>query len=135
MQYSCSLNRSQLIDLAINQYFYHVDNKNLDKVMECFHENAMLCVQRTSWSIFAGKKNIKKLYIDINREYDVIVHRDFTCTVDEQNGRIAASFITEVANNRGDKSFMETTNFWRVRDNKFQEVYVYQSAENPLHLS
>ena len=33
------------MDLAIQRYFANVDRKNLDAVLACFHENAMLTVQ------------------------------------------------------------------------------------------
>ena len=41
MQYQSTLDREGLVDLALNKYFGNVDNKNLDAVMDCFHENAM----------------------------------------------------------------------------------------------
>ena len=61
-----------------------------------------------------------------------IVHRDFECTVDEKNGRIVASFVAELVGAEGNKTFLENTNFWRVRGDKFQEVYVYMSGKNVL---
>ena len=58
MQYQSTLDRDGLVDLALNKYFGNVDNKNLDAVMDCFHENAMLTVQ-TSFTIHEGKENIQ----------------------------------------------------------------------------
>lgn len=131
MQYSCSLDSDGLIDLALNKYFANVDKKNLDAVLNCFHDNAMMTVQ-TAFAQHVGKQNIKRMFTDFMGAYDAIVHRDFTCTVDAANGRIAASFIAELTQADGKRTFLENTNFWRVRDDKFQEVYIYMSGENPL---
>jgi len=45
MQYQSSLDREGLAVLALEKYFANVDAKNLDAVMDCFHDNAMLTVQ------------------------------------------------------------------------------------------
>lgn len=131
MQYQSDLNRNGLIDLAINKYFANVDKKDLDAVLECFHDNAMITIQ-TAFASHVGVENIKRMFIDFMGAYDTIIHRDFTCTVDETNGRITASFIAELTTADGNKTVLENTNFWRVRGDKFQEVYIYMSGENPL---
>ena len=131
MQYQSNLNEQQLIDLAINQYFGNVDKKDLEAVLDCFHDNAMLTVQ-TVFTIHEGKQNIGRMFKDFFDSYDVIIHRDFTYTVDEVNGRIVASFVAELKDNEDNTTYLHNTNFWRIRDNKFQEVYVYMSGENPL---
>ena len=131
MQYQSSLSEQQLIDLAINQYFGNVDNKDLEAVLDCFHDNAMLTVQ-TVFTIHEGKQNIGRMFKDFFDSYDVIIHRDFTYTVDEVNGRIVASFVAELKDSEDNTTYLHNTNFWRIRDDKFQEVYVYMSGENPL---
>ncbi len=131
MQYQSSLDREGLIELAINKYFASVDRKDLDAVLDCFHDNAMITTQ-TSFTTHAGKASIERMFKDFMSAFDVIIHRDFTCTVDEDNGRICASFVAELTDSEGGKTYLENTNFWRIRDNKFQEVYVYMSGENVL---
>lgn len=131
MQYQSDLNRNGLIDLAINKYFANVDKKELGAVLECFHDNAIITIQ-TAFASHVGIENIKRMFIDFMGAYDTIVHRDFTCTVDEANGRITASFIAELTTADGNKTVLENTNFWRVRGDQFQEVYIYMSGENPL---
>jgi len=131
MQYQCNLNGQELIDLAINQYFGNVDKKDLEAVLNCFHDNAMLTVQ-TVFTLHEGKQNIGRMFKDFFDNYDIILHRDFTYTVDEMNGRIVASFIAELKDSGGNTTYLHNTNFWRIRGNKFQEVYVYMSGENPL---
>jgi ketosteroid isomerase-like protein len=131
MQYQSSLSRDELVDLALNKYFGNVDKKNLDAVLDCFHDNAMITVQ-TAFAVHDGKDNIKRMFVDFMGAWDTIIHRDFTCTVDETNGRITACFTAELVDSDGNTTLLYNTNFWRIRGDKFQEVYIYMSGENPL---
>jgi hypothetical protein len=131
MQYQSALNREQLTELAIHSYFGNVDKKNLDDVVGCFHDNAMITVQ-TAFITHAGKDEIRRMFIDFMGAYKTIIHKDFTCTVDENNSRITASFTAELEDDDGNWTTLHNTNFWRIRGDKFQEVYIYMSGENPL---
>jgi len=131
MQYQSSLSRDELVELALNKYFGNVDAKNLDAVLDCFHDNAMITVQ-TAFTVHDGKENIKRMFIDFMGAWETIIHRDFTCTVDETNGRITACFTAELVDSEGNTTLLYNTNFWRIRGGKFQEVYIYMSGENPL---
>lgn len=131
MQYQSTLDRDGLTDLALNKYFGSVDAKNLDAVLDCFHDEALLTTQ-TAHTTHAGKAAIKRMFTDFMGAFEMIVHRDFECTVDEKNGRIVASFVAELTDADGNKTLLENTNFWRIRGDKFQEVYVYMSGENVL---
>jgi len=131
MQYEPSLSRDQLIELATKTYFGNVDTKNMDGALDYFHDGALFCVQ-TAFTRHSGKAEIRRMFEDFFGAYETIVHRDFTCTVDEANGRIAACFVAELTDADGAVTLLNNTNFWRVRDGKFQEVYVYMSGANVL---
>lgn len=131
MQYQSTLNRDGLIELALNRYFANVDARNIEAVLECFHDNAMITVQ-TAFATHVGSAGIRRMFEDFMSAYETIVHRDFTCTVDEKNGRIAASFTAELVDHEGNTTLLENTNFWRIREDRFQEVYIYMSGANPL---
>lgn len=131
MQYEPGLTRDQLIELATKTYFGNVDAKNLEGALACFHDEALFCVQ-TAFTRHAGKAEIKRMFEDFFGAYAKIVHKDFTCTVDEKNGRITASFEAVLTGHDGKVTQLFNTNFWRIRDGKFQEVYVYFSGENVL---
>ncbi len=131
MQYEPGLARAELIELATRTYFGNVDAKNMDAALDCFHDGALFCVQ-TAFTRHSGKDEIRRMFEDFFGAYETIVHRDFTCTVDEANGRIAASFVAELTDADGGVTILNNTNFWRVRDGKFQEVYVYMSGANVL---
>ena len=131
MQYEASLNRAELIDLALKRYFANVDAKNMDAVLDCFHDEALFCVQ-TAFTRHAGKAELRRMFTDFFDSWTTIIHKDFTCTVDEKNGRISASFEAVLTAEDGSVTQLFNTNFWRVREDKFQEVYVYMSGANPL---
>lgn len=135
MQYEPALSRADLIDFALNKYFARVDAKDMDAVLDCFHDTALFCVQ-TAFTRHSGKSEIARMFEDFFAAYATIIHRDFTCTVDAANGRITASFTAELHDHAGQVTLLENTNFWRLRPGqdgvKFQEVYVYMSGANPL---
>ena len=131
MQYEPMLNRAELIALATKSYFGNVDAKNMEGALACFNDEALFCVQ-TAFTRHAGKDAIKRMFQDFFGAYASIVHKDFVCTVDEKNGRIAASFEAVLTGHDGKITQLFNTNFWRIRDGKFQEIYVYFSGENIL---
>lgn len=53
-------------------------------------------------------------------------------TGNDGNGRIAASVVTESAGYDEGMALLNNRNSWRVRDGKFQEVYVYMRGANVL---
>ena len=131
MQYEPTLSRAELIDLATIQYFGNVDKKDLGAALACFQDEALFCVQ-TDFTRHAGKAAIKRMFEDFFGAFKTIVHKDFECTVDEKNGRVTASFEAVLTGHDGSVTRFFNTNFWRVRDGKFQEVYVYFSGSNVL---
>ncbi len=131
MQCAPSLNRAELIELAIKSYFGNVDAKNMEATLNCFHDEALFCVQ-TAFTRHAGKAEIRRMFADFFSSWESIVHKNFVCTVDEKNGRITASFEAVLTATDGSTARFFNTNFWRIRDGKFQEVYVYFSGANVL---
>lgn len=131
MQYQPTMSRDALIKLATQQYFANVDAKRMEETLACFHEEALFTVQ-TSFTTHSGKAEIRRMFEDFFSTYAKIVHKDFVCTVDEKNGRISASFEAVLTGHDGKVISLFNTNFWRVRDGKFQEVHVYMSGANVL---
>ncbi len=131
MQHPPSLSRAALITLATGNYFARVDAKDMEGALACFNDGAIFTVQ-TSFTTHAGKAEIRRMFEDFFGAYATIVHKDFTCTVDEANGRIAASFEAVLTDAQGQVTRLFNTNFWRVRDGRFQEVHVYMSGANVL---
>ena len=131
MHYAPTLTRAALVDLAITRYFANVDAKNMPAVLDCFNDAALLTTQ-TSFTTHAGKPAIERMFADLFATWETLVHKDFTITVDELNGRIAASFEAVLTGADGKVIQLFNTNFWRVREGRFQEVHVYMSGANVL---
>ncbi len=131
MQYEPTLSRAELIEFATKSYFGSVDAKDMAATLACFHDESSLTVQ-TSFTRHAGKPAIHRMFEEFFGSFETIVHRDFTCTVDEANGRISASFEAVLTAADGSVTRLNNTNFWRFRDGKFQEVHVYMSGANVL---
>ena len=131
MQYEPTLDRDGLVDLAINKYFGNVDKKNMDGVLDCFHDGALMCVQ-TDFVRHDGKAEVRRMFEDFFQTWDTILHHQFVTTVDEKNGRVSAAFEAVLTDADGGRTVFNNTNFWRVRDGKFQEVYIYFSGPNVL---
>lgn len=131
MQYPPSLDRDGLIKLALHDYFGSVDAKNMAATLACFHDTAHLTVQ-TSFTRHAGIAEIERMFEGFFGAYETIVHKDFTCTVDAANGRISASFEAVLTAADGSVTRLFNTNFWAVRDGRFEAVAVYMSGANVL---
>lgn len=131
MQYQPTLSRAELIELATKRYFASVDAKNMEATLDCFHDESLFCVQ-SSFTRHAGKAAIRRMFEDFFAGFETIVHQDFVCTVDEANGRVSASFEAVLTGHDSSIISLRNTNFWRVRDGRFQEVYVYMSGANVL---
>ena len=131
MQYEPTLSRAELIAFATKSYLGSVDAKDMAATLACFHDESLLTVQ-TSFTRHAGKPAIRRMFDEFFSSFETIVHRDFTCTVDEANGRISASFEAVLTAADGSVTRLNNTNFWRFRDGKFQEVHVYMSGANVL---
>ena len=131
MQYQPTLSRDELIRLATQAYFANVDAKNMDATLDCFHDEALFCIQ-SSFTRHAGKTEIRRMFEDFFEGFETIVHKDFVCTVDQANGRISASFEAVLTGHDGSVTSLLNTNFWRIRDGRFQDVYVYMSGANVL---
>lgn len=131
MQYQPSLSRAELIELATKRYFANVDAKDMEATLDCFHDESLFCIQ-SSFTRHNGKSEIRRMFEDFFAGFQTIVHKDFVCTVDQANGRISASFEAVLTGHDGSVTSLSNTNFWRVRDGRFQEVYVYMSGANVL---
>jgi len=103
----------------------------MEATLDCFHDESLFCVQ-SSFTRHAGKAAIRRMFEDFFAGFETIVHQDFVCTVDEANGRVSASFEAVLTGHDGSIISLRNTNFWRVRDGRFQEVYVYMSGANVL---
>lgn len=131
MQYQTQLNRNQLVDLVLTQYFANIDRKDLDGILACFHDSALVTIQ-TSFALHEGKASVGRMFADLFARHRRITHKNISCTVDAKNGRIAAHYIEELVANDGTRTVFDNTAFWRLRADRFQALFVYESGAQML---
>ena len=125
------LSAEEIISLVENSYFYNVDNKNLDAVVECFTEDAELTVQ-TAHVTHRGHTEIRRMFGDFMRDIPVIYHGDYSHVVDVDNQLIASQFLARNELADGSEVAMRNCNFFVLKDGRFDKVTIYMSGDNPL---
>ena len=121
------------VDIVTKRYFDGVDNYNLDQVLGCFHEDAVL-TEVTSMTIHEGRdKGIQTMFKGLFSAHDRIWHGNFVHTADTQEQAICSQFSVEVTPT-GAANFLryENCNRFYLRDGKFDSVFVYMSGDNLL---
>lgn len=119
------------VDIVTKRYFHGVDNHDMDMIMDCFHEDAVL-KEMTSDTTHDGYEAIKEMFDGLLSTYSRIWHGNFVHTVDQQEQSICSQFSVEVTDETGDLSRYENCNRFLLKDGKFAEVFVYMSGENLL---
>jgi ketosteroid isomerase-like protein len=121
------------IDIVTKRYFDGVDNYNLDQVLDCFHEDAVL-TEVTSMTVHEGRdQGIRKMFEGLFDAHSRIWHGNFVHTADTENEAICSQFSVEVTPKGADEELRyENSNRFYLEDGKFTRVYVYMSGENLL---
>lgn len=119
------------VDIVTKRYFHGVDNNDVDMIMACFHEDAVL-KEMTSDTTHDGHGAIKKMFDGLLGTYRRIWHGNFVHTVDQQEQTICSQFSVEVTDEAGDLNRYENCNLFLLKDGKFAQVFVYMSGENLL---
>jgi len=121
------------IDIVTKRYFDGVDNYNLDQVLDCFHEDAVL-TEVTSMTVHEGRdQGIREMFEGLFDAHSRIWHGNFVHTADTENEAICSQFSVEVTPKGADEELRyENSNRFYLKDGKFTRVYVYMSGENLL---
>lgn len=121
------------IDIVTKRYFDGVDNYNLDQVLDCFHEDAVL-TEVTSMTVHEGRdQGIRKMFEGLFDAHSRIWHGNFVHTADTANEAICSQFSVEVTPKGADEELRyENCNRFYLKDGKFTRVFVYMSGENLL---
>ena len=126
------LTAGQLVELVEQHYFHNVDSKNIDPVLKCFAEDAVLSVQTAGASHSGRDGPIRKMFEGFMGEVKTIYHGDFTHVVDIENQKIATQFVARNDYDDGQHVEMRNCNFFELEDGLFKLVTIYMSGENPL---
>lgn len=119
------------IDIVTKRYFDGVDNKNIDEVLDCFTEDAML-TEVTSQTVHNGKAAIRAMFTKLFADFSSIWHGNFVHTADPQSNTICSQFTVLITPNNGEELRYENCNRFYQKNDKFHRVYVYMSGDNLL---
>ena len=126
------LTAGQLVELVEKHYFHNVDSKNIDPVLKCFAEDAVLSVQTAGASHSGRDGAIRKMFEGFMGDIKTIYHGDFTHVVDIENQKIATQFVARNDYDDGQHVEMRNCNFFELEEGLFKLVTIYMSGENPL---
>jgi ketosteroid isomerase-like protein len=120
------------VDIVTKRYFQGVDNYDMDLILDCFHDDAVL-TEMTSSTVHDGKEQIKEMFVGLFDAHTRIWHGNFVHTVDVQEHAICSQFSVEVTGkDSGELNRYENCNRFYLKDGKFTRVHVYMSGENLL---
>ena len=88
------------IDIVTKRYFDGVDKQNLQQVLDCFHEDAVL-TEVTSMTVHEGRDaGISTMFQGLFAAHDRIWHGNFVHTADTESEAICSQFSVEVTSGR-----------------------------------
>jgi len=119
------------VDIVTKRYFDGVDNKNLDKVLNCFTPDAVLH-EATSDTTHEGREAIRAMFVKLFEDFESIWHGNFVHTADPQSNTINSQFTVLITPNGSDQLRYENCNRFYLKDRLFHRVYVYMSGDNLL---
>ena len=120
-------------DIVTKRYFHGVDNYDMEQVLDCFHEDAVL-TEVTSMTVHEGREQgIRTMFEGLFAAHDRIWHGNFVHTADTESEAICSQFSVEVTP-KGESEHLryENCNRFYLKDGKFDRVFVYMSGENLL---
>ena len=120
------------IDIVTKRYFDGVDNKQMDQVLDCFTEDAVL-TEVTSNTVHNGKDAIRSMFKTLFTSFSDIWHGNFVHTADPETNTICSQFTVLITPEGSDEELRyENCNRFYLKDDKFHRVYVYMSGDNLL---
>jgi len=125
------LNRDQLIDLALQQYFANVDRKAMQAVLDCCHEDIEFTIQ-TDHLTHRGRDGVRRMFENLFNGYAHIWHGDFEVAADVDAQSVCARFNVRLQDHQGAQTHLNNCNFWYVENGRFRRVFVFMSGENVL---
>ena len=119
------------IDIVTKRYFDGVDNKQMDKVLDCFTDDAIL-TEQTSNTVHNGKPAIRAMFEKLFADFADIWHGNFVHTADPETNTVCSQFTVLITPQGGEELRYENCNRFYLKGDKFHRVYVYMSGDNLL---
>lgn len=120
------------IDIVTKRYFDAVDNKQLDRVLDCFTDDAIL-TEVTSMTVHRGRDSgIRAMFQKLFADFESIWHGNFVHAADPQSNSICSQFTVLITPNDDTELRYENANRFYLEGSRFHRVYVYMSGDNLL---
>ncbi len=119
------------IDIVTKRYFDAVDNKDMDRVLDCFTPDAVL-TEQTSGTVHDGIGAIRAMFTRLFADFSDIWHGNFVHTADPATNAICSQFTVLITPNGGGELRYENCNRFYLKDDRFHRIYVYMSGDNLL---
>ena len=124
------LRENQLVVLA-EHYFAAVDRMDLQATLACFVPHARFSIA-TYDTLYRGRDGeVRAMFERLFARYASVWHGEFDHVVQPPQ-RIASRFRVENTGPDGRKFVKHNCNFFRLRGDRFAEVFVYMSGDNSL---
>lgn len=115
----------------VERYFAAVDRMDLAATLDCFWPDASFCIA-TFDTVYEGRDSgLRGMYERLFARYRRVWHGAFDHVVDGPD-RVASRFRVENTLLDGSVRVKNNCNFFRLRQGRFDEVFVYMSGDNSL---
>ncbi len=120
----------RLVRLA-EAYFAAVDRMDLTATLACFTPDARFTIATFNTPYQGRDTEIRAMFERLNTRYARVWHGNFDHVVQAPD-RIASRFRVENRTLDGQTLVKNNCNFFRLRGDLFEEVFVYMSGDNSL---
>ena len=120
----------RLVRLA-EAYFAAVDRMDLTATLACFTPDARFTIATFNTPYQGRDTEIRAMFERLNTRYARVWHGNFDHVVQAPD-RIASRFRVENLTLDGQTLVKNNCNFFRLRGDLFEEVFVYMSGDNSL---
>jgi len=121
---------ARLVRLA-ETYFAAVDRMDLAATLACFTSDACFTIATFNKPYLGRDTEIRGMFERLNTRYAKVWHGAFDHVVQAPD-RIASRFRVENQTFDGQTLVKHNCNFFRLRGDLFDEVFVYMSGDNSL---
>ena len=112
-------------------YFAAVDRMDLAATLTCFTPDARFTIATYDTHYRGRDTELRGMFERLNGRYARVWHGDFDHVVQGPD-RIASRFRVENLGFDGQTRVKNNCNFFRLRGDLFEEVFVYMSGDNSL---
>ncbi len=115
----------------VEHYFAAVDRMDLAATLDCFTADARVTIA-TFDTVYGGRDTeIRSMYTRLFARYASVWHGGFDHVV-QAPGRIASRFTVRNLSQHGQTITKHNCNFFRLHEDRFDEMVVYMSGDNSL---